>query len=195
MNRESSPPLLWRWRLYSFTAVFAVTSVLLITGIYTTDQIFMELGSVLSETKSSTSVTGHNQIISLTHRKLLNTGEGKGHERGEKGVEPDRIWSDKCSKSDIVIIQGATEAQPNGIPTYTVEISNTCISGCDISAIHVSCGWFSSARLVNPHVFKRLRFDDCLLNDGKALRNGRTLSFQYANTFRYALAVSSVNCS
>ncbi|XP_057804856.1 protein TAPETUM DETERMINANT 1-like isoform X2 [Salvia miltiorrhiza] len=194
MNRESLSPLLWRRRLSSFTAVFAVTSLLLITGIYTADQVLKELGSVLTEKKSSTSTTGHNKIISVTHRKLLNTaGKRKGHE-SEKGVEPNRIWSDKCSKSDIVISQGATEPLPNGIPTYTVEIINTCISGCDISAIHLSCGWFSSARLVNPHVFKRLRFDDCLLNDGKPLRNGRTLSFQYANTFRYALSVSSVSC-
>ncbi|KAK6120555.1 hypothetical protein DH2020_045702 [Rehmannia glutinosa] len=94
--------------------------------------------------------------------------------------------------TDIVISQGPTEPLPNGIPTYTVEIMNVCVSGCDISAIHLSCGWFSSARLVNPRVFKRLRFDDCLVNDGKPLANGRTLSFQYANTFPYSLAVSSV---
>ncbi|KAG6401862.1 hypothetical protein SASPL_138730 [Salvia splendens] len=196
MNRQSSSPLLWRRRLSSFTAVFAVTSVLLLTGIYTTDKKIMKLWPVLSETKikSSTSITGNNhQIVSLSHRKLLNNGKGREREKG--AVEPNRIWSDQCSKSDIMIIQGATEALPNGIPVYTVEISNTCVSGCDISAIHVSCGWFSSARVVNPHVFKRLRFDDCLINDGKALRNGRTLSFQYANTFRYALSVSSVRCS
>ncbi|KAK4395576.1 TPD1 protein1 [Sesamum angolense] len=120
-------------------------------------------------------------------------GKGKGQEDG-KGVEPNRIWGDKCSKSDIVISQGATEPLPNGIPTYTVEIMNVCVSGCDISSIHVSCGWFSSARLVNPRVFKRLRYDDCLVNDGKPLVNGRTLSFQYANTFPYPLSVSSVSC-
>ncbi|KAG6401863.1 hypothetical protein SASPL_138731 [Salvia splendens] len=171
MNRES------------LSKLFAVTSLLLIIGIFTTEK-------KNSSTSTSTSINGEETIISLiTHRKLLNTGEER-----ENGVEPNRIWSDKCSKSDIMIIQGATPPLPNGIPTYTVEISNTCVSGCDISAIHVSCGWFSSARLVNPHVFKRLRFDDCLLNDGKPLRNGKTLSFQYANTFRYALSVSSVSC-
>ncbi|KAL0425253.1 UNVERIFIED_CONTAM: TPD1 protein1 [Sesamum radiatum] len=123
------------------------------------------------------------------------TAEVKEKEKGkEEVVEPNRIWSEKCSKSDIVISQGATEALPNGIPTYTVEIMNVCISGCDISAIHLTCGWFSSARLVNPRVFKRLRFDDCLVNEGKPLVNGRTLSFQYANTFRYPLSVSSLSC-
>ncbi|KAL1541789.1 Protein TAPETUM DETERMINANT 1 [Salvia divinorum] len=194
MNRESLS--LRRRRLSSLSKLFAVTSLLLIIGVYTTDKIFMGLGSVfVSEKKSSTSINGgHSKIISqITHRKLLNSGERKGEE-SENGVEPNRIWGDKCSKSDVVIIQGATPPLPNGIPTYTVEIINTCVSGCDISAVHLSCGWFSSARLVNPRVFKRLRFDDCLLNDGKPLRYGRTLSFKYANTFRYALSVSSVTC-
>ena len=109
-------------------------------------------------------------------------------------VKPERIWGDKCSKSDIVINQGPTEPLPNGIPTYTVEIMNVCISGCDIGGIHLRCGWFSSARLINPRIFKRLHFNDCLVNDGNPLLNGRTISFQYANTFRYPLSVSSVIC-
>ncbi|EPS74603.1 hypothetical protein M569_00151, partial [Genlisea aurea] len=109
-------------------------------------------------------------------------------------VKPSRIWSDKCSASDIVVSQGPTAPLPNGIPAYTVEIINVCASGCDISGIHLSCGWFSSARLVNPHVFKRVRFNDCLVNDGKPLVNGRTLSFQYANTYQYRLAVAAIRC-
>lgn len=109
-------------------------------------------------------------------------------------VETNRIWGDKCSKSDIVINQGPTAPLPSGIPTYTVEIMNVGVSGCDISGIHLRCGWFSSARLINPRIFRRLHFDDCLVNDGKPLINGHTISFQYANTFRYPLSVSSVIC-
>ncbi|KAI3499614.1 hypothetical protein L1887_35417 [Cichorium endivia] len=109
-------------------------------------------------------------------------------------VLPDQIGGDKCSKSDIVINQGPTSPLPSGIPMYTVEITNICATGCDISGIHFSCGWFSSARLINPHLFKRLRFNDCLVNDGKPLINGRTVSFQYANSFPYPLSVSSVVC-
>ncbi|KAG5537244.1 hypothetical protein RHGRI_024630 [Rhododendron griersonianum] len=93
-----------------------------------------------------------------------------------------------------VINQGPTSPLPSGIPTYTVEIMNVCVTGCDISGIHLSCGWFSSARLINPRVFKRLRYNDCLVNAGRPLVNGRTVSFQYANTFRYPLSVSSVIC-
>ncbi|GFZ17345.1 tapetum determinant protein [Actinidia rufa] len=125
--------------------------------------------------------------LSAPHRKLLGSA-------AEDDVEPNRIWGDKCSKSDIVITQGPTSPLPNGIPTYTVEIMNACVSGCNISGVHLSCGWFSSARLINPRIFKRLRFNDCLVNDGKRLVNGRTISFQYANTFRYPLSVSSVVC-
>ncbi|KAI3929656.1 hypothetical protein MKX01_025824 [Papaver californicum] len=130
-------------------------------------------------------------------RKLLNTDFSSAAapaSEQEEMVEPNRIWGEKCSKSDIIVNQGSTSPLPNGIPTYTVEIMNVCISGIDISRIHLSCGWFSSARLINPRLFKRIRYDDCIVNDGKPLANGATLSFQYANTFRYPLSVSSVTC-
>ena len=109
--------------------------------------------------------------------------------------EPTRIWGEKCTKSDIVINQGPTAPLPTGIPTYTVEVVNACATGCDIHGIHFKCGWFSSAHLINPRIFKRLRYDDCLVNDGKPLVYGGTLSFQYANTFPYPLSVSSVVCN
>ncbi|GJW34369.1 tapetum determinant 1-like protein, partial [Tanacetum coccineum] len=96
-------------------------------------------------------------------------------------LQPNRIWGNTCSTSDIVIIQGPSTPLPSGIPTYVVEIMNVCTTGCNISGIHLSCGWFSSARLINPRLFKRLRYDDCVVNEGKPLVNGRTISFQYAN--------------
>ncbi|KAJ8759195.1 hypothetical protein K2173_004633 [Erythroxylum novogranatense] len=99
-----------------------------------------------------------------------------------------------CSKDDIAIFQGSTSPLPHGIPSYTVQILNVFVSGCNMSNIHVSCGWFSSARLINPSVFKRVNYDDCLVNDGDALGPGETLSFQYANTFPYPLSVTSVTC-
>ncbi|KAL9255808.1 TPD1 protein homolog 1-like protein [Drosera capensis] len=112
-------------------------------------------------------------------------------------VEPTRIWGDiqRCSDGDLVVTQGPTSPLPSGIPTYTVEINNACVTGCDISHIHLRCGWFSSARLVNPHIFKRLRFNDCLVNNGQPLGNGQTITFQYANTFSYPLSISSMHCS
>lgn len=70
-----------------------------------------------------------------------------------------RIGIDTCSKDDVVVYQGATAPLPTGIPTYTVQILNMCMSGCVMSHIHLSCGWFSSARLINPSVFRRLRYN------------------------------------
>ncbi|GAV81579.1 hypothetical protein CFOL_v3_25033 [Cephalotus follicularis] len=145
--------------------------------------IEMVLGSPLFERGIET--------LSGPHRRKLLLRAGKGLMEEELN----RIWGEKCTKADIVINQGPTAPLPSGIPTYTVEIMNVCVTGCDISRIHLTCGWFSSARLINPKIFKRLRYNDCLVNDGKPLINGGTLSFQYANTFRYSLSVSSVSCS
>ncbi|KAJ8637334.1 hypothetical protein MRB53_011601 [Persea americana] len=105
----------------------------------------------------------------------------------------DRI-GDSCSPSAIALYQGATSPLPNGIPTYTVQILNVCISGCTVSNIHVSCGWFSSARMINPRIFRRMRYNDCLVNDGGPLAPGGSLSFEYANTFRYPLSVTDLRC-
>ncbi|KAG9446536.1 hypothetical protein H6P81_012664 [Aristolochia fimbriata] len=124
--------------------------------------------------------------ISFHNRKLL--------EHGGKKTRLEKI-GEQCSVDDIQVYQGPTSPLPSGIPTYRVEILNDCGTGCAIGGIHMRCGWFSSARMINPKVFKRLSYDDCLVNDGEALLNGRSLSFQYANTFAYPLTVTSVTCS
>ncbi|KAF3326750.1 TPD1 protein [Carex littledalei] len=125
---------------------------------------------------------------------ILGSEEGSAiHEKNGKRLA--RMGIDTCSKDDVMVYQGATAPLPNGIPTYTVQILNTCMSGCVVSNIHLSCGWFSSARLINPSVFRRLRYDDCLVNNGGPLSPGQSLSFQYANTYQYQLDVSSVVCN
>ncbi|KAK1379831.1 Tapetum determinant 1 [Heracleum sosnowskyi] len=102
-----------------------------------------------------------------------------------------RSW---CSKSSIDVFQGQTAPLPSGIPTYTVTVKNICDTGCTISNIHLSYGWFSSLRTINPSVFRRLSYNDCLVNDGKPLGPRKTITFQYANTFSYPLPVSSITC-
>ncbi|XP_020084953.1 TPD1 protein homolog 1-like [Ananas comosus] len=102
---------------------------------------------------------------------------------------------DECSSlDDIVVQQGPGKPLPNGIPTYTVVVLNACVQECAISQIHLSCGWFSSAREINPRIFRRLGYNDCLVNDGRPLANGFSISFQYANSFPYRLAVSNATC-
>ncbi|XP_043706836.1 protein TAPETUM DETERMINANT 1-like isoform X2 [Telopea speciosissima] len=181
-----------RIALFASAAVaFSVVGLVLtlLTGMQHVQQRSVDRRSAVRISEQS------NRILSSSHRKLLHTAAGAGVGVGVGVVEPSRVWGEKCSRSDIVVNQGATSPLPNGIPTYTVEIVNACtVTGCEISAIHLSCGWFSSARLINPKLFKRLRYDDCVVNDGKPLPSGATLSFQYANSFPYQLAVSSVVC-
>ncbi|KAH6776241.1 tapetum determinant protein [Perilla frutescens var. hirtella] len=86
----------------------------------------------------------------------------------------------------------ATGDPSKGILTCTMEIMNICVSSYDTAAIQLSFGWFSFVRLVKPYIFNRLHFNDCIVNDRKPLLNGRTLSFQYANTFCYSLSVFSI---
>jgi hypothetical protein len=103
----------------------------------------------------------------------------------------------ECSPNDIVVVQNATPPLPNGIPTYTAQILNECVgvgSECNIKNIHLSCGLFSSARLINPKTFRRIAPGDCLVNDGAPIGGGQSVSFQYANTFSYPLSVSNATC-
>lgn len=75
----------------------------------------------------------------------------------------------------------------SGIPQFTVQIVNTCVSGCAPSDLHLHCGWFASATLVNPKIFRRLAYDDCLVNEGKPLKTSHIIRFTYATSFMYPL--------
>ncbi|KAF3787230.1 TAPETUM DETERMINANT 1 protein [Nymphaea thermarum] len=118
----------------------------------------------------------------------------KAQEEGGAEFKPYRI-GDVCSEQDVALHQAATTPLPSGIPTYTVRIINVCVTGCSISDVHLACGWFSTARSINPAIFRRLRYNDCLVNDGKPIPAGGSVSFQYANTFPYTLSVSSATCN
>lgn len=96
-----------------------------------------------------------------------------------------------CSNKELQVTQGFLNRRPDGIPMYKVEITNTCSDGCSISDVHLKCGEFSSATLINPMVFKRLANDDCLVNDGEPMPTGQTTSFTYATNFMYPLSVST----
>ncbi|CAI9267726.1 unnamed protein product [Lactuca saligna] len=105
-----------------------------------------------------------------THRKLLFQGSS-------------------CTARDLSISQ--SKGSTTGIPQYIVQIVNTCVSSsqCAPSNIHLHCGWFASARIVNPRFFKRLSYDDCLVNGGQTLRTGQMISFSYSNSFMYPISL------
>lgn len=125
---------------------------------------------------------------------------GSGGGGGGDGVRTRRVDDGCAGADDIAIYQGRATPLPSGVPAYTVDVMNRCAGGgggdeeCAIAGIHVRCGWFSSVSLVDPRVFRRLGHDDCLLNDGRPLLAGETVSFEYTNSFPYKLSVSVATC-
>ncbi|KAL7134436.1 hypothetical protein ABFS83_11G027300 [Erythranthe nasuta] len=101
-------------------------------------------------------------------------------------------WKSECDHAQIQISQGEESAV--GIPRYTVMITNLC-SDCLIAKVHLHCGWFASADVVNPEDFKRLSYDDCLVYGGRPIPSGHVIEFHYSNTFSYPLSVASYVCS
>ncbi|XP_022138822.1 protein TAPETUM DETERMINANT 1-like [Momordica charantia] len=95
----------------------------------------------------------------------------------------------RCSNRDISISQSKDSTA--GIPQYIVQIANTCLSECAPSEIRLHCGWFASAKIVNPRIFKRMFYDDCLVNGGKPLNISETIRFTYSNSFMYPLRFKS----
>ena len=96
-----------------------------------------------------------------------------------------------CSKRDISISQ--SRHPTSGIPEFIVQIVNTCVTGCPPSNIHVRCGWFASTRILNPITFKRLSYDDCLVNGGRPLKSSQSIRLTYANSFMYPFQFKSAS--
>ncbi|KAL0716317.1 hypothetical protein Bca4012_065639 [Brassica carinata] len=99
------------------------------------------------------------RTITRNARNLMKTNPQETYSETFSVIDDgnNRIEQD-CSKDDIVVFKESTVPLPipNGVPEYTVEIFNACVSDCRIAEIHVSCGWFSLVRLVNPRVFRRI---------------------------------------
>ncbi|KAH7436201.1 hypothetical protein KP509_05G007900 [Ceratopteris richardii] len=96
-----------------------------------------------------------------------------------------------CTVRDISISQ-SRDTLSGGVPQFIVQIYNTCTTGgCAPSKVHVNCGWFASRVLVNPSIFQRLAYNDCLVNAGHPLQRGQILRFTYQNSFMYPLSFKS----
>ncbi|XP_050287593.1 TPD1 protein homolog 1-like [Quercus robur] len=102
--------------------------------------------------------------------------------------------SGDCLKDYIQVIQGTTGNLPSGTPIFSVQIINECPRDCSIAQIHLSCDSFASELLINPMIFRKLGSNDCLVNNGKPLANGAVISFKYASSAQFPLAVSSLTC-
>ncbi|KAF3779488.1 TAPETUM DETERMINANT 1 protein [Nymphaea thermarum] len=106
-----------------------------------------------------------------TSNATLNKKEPKG--AAERSRSRKLVTYGMCTNRDISISQ--VRESSTGIPQYIVQIVNTCMSGCAPSNIHLHCGWFASAKIVNPRTFKRVSYDDCLVNEGLPLKNSQII--------------------
>ncbi|KAI3941496.1 hypothetical protein MKW98_022503 [Papaver atlanticum] len=126
-----------------------------------------------------------NCTHSVNPANPVHNGHHQRHGRGRRAM--------KCPPDTLAVYQGRVDPLPGGLPEHLVNICNIA-TNCTTYRIYLSCGWFASAKLINPRVFRRLRFNNCLVNDGKDLEEGRCLSFTYSETYPYPLAVKSVKC-
>ncbi|XP_011020016.1 PREDICTED: uncharacterized protein LOC105122544 isoform X2 [Populus euphratica] len=149
--------------------LYLMMMMLIITGCSPGIKTDKFLQSCDGSNSQSTTLTTIRQPSYSSHRKLSVHGT--------------------CTNRDISISQSRDTT--SGIPQYIVQIVNTCVYGCAPSNIHLHCGWFASARMVNPRTFKRLSYDDCLVNGGKALKTSQIVRFTYSNSFMYALQFKS----
>ncbi|KAI8528591.1 hypothetical protein RHMOL_Rhmol12G0159900 [Rhododendron molle] len=111
----------------------------------------------------------------------------------------DAIWGDSasgyCCGAEIRIYQWPSGFTALGVPKYSVLIVNEAWGApSGVFDVHISCGEFASASLINPLLFRRVAVDDCLLKNGKLLYPGEVISFHYANILPYNLTVVQVRC-
>lgn len=95
-----------------------------------------------------------------------------------------------CQARDIDIRQDETSGV--GIPTFTVQITNSCTNPrCTISNVIVNCGQFHSPNLVNPNKFKRYGPGTCIVNNGGVVPNAGIVTFEYREIWRQNLSLQS----
>ncbi|KAJ0968927.1 hypothetical protein J5N97_021804 [Dioscorea zingiberensis] len=93
---------------------------------------------------------------------------------------------------NVRLFQKSSGFGPGHVPEYTVTISS--VGHRPVSEVHVSCGDFSSARIINPNVFRRLMPGDCLVKNGSIIDMAEAVSFTYTNFPPYKLIVSAAQC-
>ncbi|CAM6122985.1 unnamed protein product [Calypogeia fissa] len=96
-----------------------------------------------------------------------------------------------CASQDLSLTQGSV-VSTSGIPTFDVQIVNLC-GVCAMAEIHVACGNWASATPVDPFVFTRLGYNDCLVNNGAPLSSQGSVSFQYSNSAMYPMSITSAS--
>ncbi|KAL6624863.1 hypothetical protein ACP70R_032184 [Stipagrostis hirtigluma subsp. patula] len=150
-----------------------------------------EAGVLAGDPPSSSSVAEH--VRATPHiRKLLSTSTTV-HAPAAATVERMASPGGECSEEAIDVSQHSVGTLADGIPLFSVTITNICLQ-CKVQDVHLSCGEFASTQLVDPSDFERVAYGDCVVKGGGAMEPGETVSFEYSNSFEYPLAVSNVSC-
>ncbi|CAM6103412.1 unnamed protein product [Calypogeia fissa] len=95
-----------------------------------------------------------------------------------------------CDFSQVIATQDSFYHLPDGTPIFHVTITNNCVT-CSIEDIHIACGDWASSTLVNPAIFRKLGYNDCIVNNGSPLAPQNLLFFEYSNTFSYPMLVDA----
>lgn len=77
---------------------------------------------------------------------------------------------------------------------FSVTVFNSCLDDkCSISHIIVNCGEFSG--VTDPALFRRLQPGTCLVNDGRNMKSGSSVTFDYSQEYMEPLSVRSADMS
>ncbi|KAJ1291427.1 hypothetical protein BS78_02G314600 [Paspalum vaginatum] len=101
---------------------------------------------------------------------------------------------DECSSEEVVkVTQDSAGHLSNGISSYYVTITNTCLT-CTVRDVLISCGKFATTDPIQPSNFRRVTYGNCLVNNGRPIAPSETISFEYSNSFIYSFDVVSFSC-
>ncbi|PAN48434.1 hypothetical protein PAHAL_9G381800 [Panicum hallii] len=152
--------------------------------------------SSAAETKKHAEMHARKMLINATtggHPRGVAAAAAAAYAKAAERTTAALDEDDDCSEGVVQVSQVNAGPLPNGIPTYSVAITNTCLD-CTVRDVHVSCGEFASTVLVDPRSFRRLAYGDCLVGDGGPIGPGETVCFEYSNSFIYSMDVASVSC-
>lgn len=104
------------------------------------------------------------------------------------------IYPDTCNQESIRIYQWASGFAGLHIPKYTVQIINEAWHSKGVYDVEIGCPAFASTTLVNPMVFRRLDLAVCLLYNGRIIKPGEVITFEYSNILPYPFLVLNLKC-
>ncbi|KAE9603010.1 hypothetical protein Lal_00012803 [Lupinus albus] len=99
-----------------------------------------------------------------------------------------------CRNSDVNVNQSQTGTQIKGKPEWVVTITNKC--PCVIEQVTLNCTGFQTVEPI-PSSTLNVTGDKCLLNNGKPINNGASVTFKYASDKSFPLNAINVaynNC-